>query len=625
MIELIRQLSEDTIQKIAAGEVIERPVSVVKELVENSIDSNSDNIIVEIKKAGKDYISVSDNGTGIEENEVELALKRHSTSKLRDFNDLYKIHSLGFRGEALASILAISKLTINTKTDTSEIGISHSYHDSKLVSKKNIVMNRGTKIIVKDLFYNVPVRKNFLKSDQTEANLITNIMYKFAIGNPKISFTYIKDDRTIFQTKANSTIKDNVINLFGTDLSNNLLEINISKKDYKVYGYISNNSLYRANRQMQYIFLNGRYIKNDYMRKSIENSYNSVIPNGRYPVYQLFFEIKPKLIDVNIHPNKEKVKISILDEILEDLKNSIEKLLRENVNINNFSSNNLSKSYTDDKYKDLRKKYFSYDNNSQVHDGAVAYSLNNDNSSIYKFMDKKPSYEYENTSNSFLKDKVIDKTKNENLAKNKPLVKQEELSKKARFSSFKYLTSLFNTYLVMQDESDYRVYIFDQHACHERVSYEKLLKQFNDDKVVSQSLLFPKNIYLNDDLMYTYSKYSDLLTRLGFDISEFSDDSILVRAVPYIFGDNPQSQLLLDILYTINEDDKKALDVIEKDLIKKSCKMSVKAGDKLSILEINELLKDLFSCQYPYTCPHGRPTFVEIKENDLEKIFMRQK
>lgn len=366
------------------------------------------------------------------------------------------------------------------------------------------------------------------------------------------------------------------------------------------------------------------------MRKAIEDSYKSVIPNGRYPVYQLFLEINPKLVDVNIHPSKEKVKISILEDMMDDLKEEIEKLLSQNVNINNFSTLNTKSNNYEDKYKDLRKKYFSYDEQNQVNDRAVAYSLNNDNASVYKFIKDRPKEESredrEDQKERPYKDTFINKPSPRLESFNKQIkTDQEKIEDKPRFSSFKYLTSLFNTYLLMQDESDSRIYVFDQHACHERVSYEKLLKQFNDDKVVSQTLLIPKNIYLNDDLMQTYKNYSDLLERLGFDISEFSDDSVLLRAVPYILGDNPQNQLLLDILYTINEDDNKALDIIENDLIRKACKMSVKAEDRLSLLEINELLKDLFKCQYPYTCPHGRPTFVELKKNDLEKIFMRQK
>ena len=621
---MIKLLSEDTIQKIAAGEVIERPVSVIKELVENSIDAGSDTIIVEIKNGGKDYISVSDNGSGIEKNEIELAFKRHSTSKLEKFDDLYDIRTLGFRGEALASILAVSKLIVSTRTKSEKIGKKVEFRNSKVINESDVAMNVGTKIVIKDLFYNVPVRKKFMKSDQTEANLITTTMYKFAICNTDVSIKYIKDNKTLFETKKNSSIKENIINLFGTSMSNNLIDIDISSHDYKIHGYISNNNLYRANRQMQYIFLNGRFIN------TVESNYKSVIPNGRFPLFWLFFEINPKLVDVNVHPNKQKVKISILDEILEQLNKKVRFLLENNVRITNISQSIPD----DDKYKDLRRNYFESDSNltnykyDKVSEPTYSYNLFNDNSKLsnlrnIRYKDESEAFNKKPETNKyFFKEKDIAKQDNFFLDEIEQIKVESYL---AKYEKFDILTVLFKTYILAKDEYDSKIYLFDQHACHERINYEKLTKQMLDKEVVSQNLAFPINISLTDELMEIYTNNKSIFEELGYESDVFSDDSVVVRAVPYLFGNSNAEFLFTDILDTIAKNSNDPFDVIESKVIKRSCKMSVKAGDTLSNFEIIKLLEDLFKCEYPLTCPHGRPTFIEMNEKDLEKMFMRIK
>ncbi len=616
---MIKLLSEDTIQKIAAGEVIERPVSVIKELVENSIDAGSDTIVVEIKNGGKDFISVSDNGSGIEKNEIELAFKRHSTSKLEKFDDLYDIRTLGFRGEALASILAVSKLSVSTRTKSEKIGKKVEFRNSKVISESDVAMNVGTKIVIKDLFYNVPVRKKFMKSDQTEANLITTTMYKFAICNTDVSIKYIKDNKTLFETKKNSSIRENIINLFGTSMSNNLIDIDINSRDYKILGYISNNNLYRANRQMQYIFLNGRFVKSEDIRNTVESNYKSVIPNGRFPLFWLFFEINPKLVDVNVHPNKQKVKISILDEILEELNKKVRFLLENNSRIANISQSIPD----DDKYKDLRKNYLESDFNTtnykydKVSEPTYSYNLFNDNSKLSNLRIRKSE-----TNEDFVVDNKIE-TQNTLITNFNEQIKVESSLKK--YEKFDILTVLFKTYILAKDEYDCKVYLFDQHACHERINYEKLTKQMQDKEVVSQNLVFPINISLTDELIEIYANNKSIFEELGYESDVFSDDSVVIRAVPYLFGNSNAEFLFTDILDTIAKNSNDPFDVIESKVIKRSCKMSVKSGDTLSNFEIIKLLEDLFKCEYPLTCPHGRPTFIEMNEKDLEKMFMRIK
>lgn len=324
----IIRLDKDTIEKIAAGEVIESPLSVVKELVENSIDANSKNITIEIRNGGKSYIRVTDDGSGIESDQLELAFKKHATSKITAFDDLYKISSLGFRGEALPSIAAVSKLTAISKTEDSPIG-SKLVINSKDASKSSIATNKGTSIIVEDLFYNIPARRKFLKSDLAESNKITKLLYAFAIGYQDISFKYIKDDRLQFRSSSNTSFKLSIADLLDSLLEENLIELSDNNDIFKIKAYISNSNYYRGNRSMQYIFANKRLIENDEINWAIEYQYQGLIPSGRYPAFFLFIDTNPKNIDVNIHPNKKIVKFSYEAELIDLITNSINKTFQK--------------------------------------------------------------------------------------------------------------------------------------------------------------------------------------------------------------------------------------------------------------------------------------------------------
>ena len=326
----IKLLSEDTIQKIAAGEVIENPYSVIKELVENSIDSGATTIKVEIKNAGKKEIMISDNGCGIEENEIELAFTKHATSKLNNFEDIYSILSFGFRGEALASISSISKVDINTRTKNSEFGIHCFIENTKIKRKNKIGMNFGTTIYIRDLFYNVPIRKKFLKSDAYESSIITTLMNSFALSNPNISFKYIKDSKVVFETTGKNQLKDNIKYIFKDDFYKNLMAVDINDSDYKIYGYISNNHFYKGSRNCQYLFVNGRYIFDEKIRNIIEKSISTLIPKGKFPSFVIFIEVNPSLIDINVHPNKRKIKFIFEDKLLNLLNNNITDIVLKN-------------------------------------------------------------------------------------------------------------------------------------------------------------------------------------------------------------------------------------------------------------------------------------------------------
>ena len=327
----IKVLDDLTIQKIAAGEVIERPSSVVKELIENALDANSTNITIETREGGKKYIRITDDGDGIYENDLINAFKPHSTSKLAKIDDLYNINSFGFRGEALASISSVAKVEVLTKTEKNVSGIQAFVEESKIIKQLPVGCPKGTTMIVRDLFYNLPVRRKFLKSNTVEGNYITDIVYKLALGNCGVSFKYIKDNQVVLNTSKNNNLRDNIYILLGKKFIDGLMEIQFENEDFKIYGYISNNQFYRGNRSHQYLYVNNRYVKNVGLTNIIETKYKSLIPINRFPIFVLFVYIDPSLIDVNIHPTKEEVKFVNEEEFNTKLEYIIDKTLKDNL------------------------------------------------------------------------------------------------------------------------------------------------------------------------------------------------------------------------------------------------------------------------------------------------------
>lgn len=629
---MIKILSKDTIQKIAAGEVIERPFSVVKELVENSIDAKATEIKVEISEGGLNYIKVTDNGCGISKSEVEVAVKRHATSKLDNFNDLYNISSLGFRGEALASITSISKTTIETKTEDDNIGSSFKFESSQLVSRSDIAKNNGTSIIVEDLFYNIPVRKRFLNSTISEANAITSIMYRLAIGNNNIGFTYVKDDKEVFRTIKGQGLKSNLSELFGFEFTKELLEIDIDKKDFSIKGYISNNRYYRSNRSMEYIYINGRYVKNSDISNAIEKAYGSLIPNGRFPAFQLFFEIKPNLIDVNIHPNKEKVSIVILDDIKTAINKELPIILNESKNLLNLSVHDkdeeIPRLYNND-LKDLLNRYSKSDEEKGLKFNSIHSTINFEDSSNNK----------ENSVISDLNSKYDVVIEEEHLPSydflNKEIEDEEDIEidnisyfneSSKEIKSYQYIGTIFKTYNIFQSLTEDKIILMDQHAAHERINFEKFLNLYKKKEVASQQLISPILITVTSEEMDLYKKFSNMFYDLGFEVDAFSNDTLIIRGLPEILEIPKTGDLFTNILDRLNDDINSFDDseIINK-IISMSCKASVKSGDFMSNLELEGLLQKLLQCENPLTCPHGRPTIIEVSKNELEKLFLRVK
>lgn len=630
---MIELLSEDTIQKIAAGEVIERPGSIVKELVENSIDAGSNNITVEIEDGGKSYIKIIDNGSGIPQDQIHKAFARHATSKLKEFNDLYEIYSLGFRGEALASIIAVADVSIKSKTEVEQVGSFLQIQNGKFSEIKPIAMNRGTTIEVIDLFKNVPVRLKFLRKDSTEANVITNMMYRFAIAHTDISFKYIKDNRVVFETIVGNR-KENLSRLFDSTLVENLIDINIKKRKYTLHGLASNNHYYRGNRGLQYLYINQRYIENKDIQKVIEDQYQAIIPNGKYPVFQMFLELDPSLIDVNIHPNKQKVKINIIEEILEDIKEEFSLQLRRALEIPKYAhqeikepksliqnNSNIEKEIIDKVYgnkdKIINENYNLYSPTSYVKESSLFNNI----------IDKKTSSNDLDEEIEEIVEPIPEQIeifeRSDNLVKEKRISNIESIDYDfPPLDKCEVICTLFNTYILLREEGREYVYFIDQHAAHERILYENYSEAYNNGEIHSQQLLAPIIITLTDEEINLFDNNKEIFVNLGFEIDLFDENHIALRALPIILGNIEGKNLLIEIL---DQFETITPNSIEQKIIMKSCKAAVKGGDKLSNIEIDELLKQLSETKFPYTCPHGRPTIMKVSKTDIEKQFSRIK
>ncbi|MCF6463260.1 DNA mismatch repair endonuclease MutL [Clostridium sp. Cult1] len=609
----IKILDELTIQKIAAGEIIERPSSVIKELVENSLDANSSSITIEITNGGKDYIRVTDNGDGFTKEDLKIAFKRHSTSKLTNIEDLYRIVSFGFRGEALASISAVSKMEVLTKTVNDLSGLQAFVQNGEVLKIRPVGCPKGTTMIVRDLFYNLPVRENFLKSDTVEANNISDIIYKLALGNKGISFKYIKDNKIIFNTSENSDLKSNIYTLLGKDFSKNLISIDFNSSDFKINGYISNNSFYRSNRSHQYLYVNNRYVKNNFISTLIENKYKSIIPNNRYPVFIIFIDINPSLIDVNIHPTKQDIKFVNQSEMSNILENIIDNTLNRILSIPKVTftkekveenQNELpllyEKAIVDNSYLNVieEKKLI----NSAKESHSESSNMNN--------IDSKINYYEELTCN---KNSITQYSTNQNYDN------QLDIS----FKNSKILGVLFSTYILMENPEMEKVFVVDQHAAHERVIYERYKEEYELEKVVIQNLLTPEIVELSNPEIETVMENIQFFNNLGFIIEEFGNNSVIIRGVPILFGKPQIKELFMDLLDTIALNIKSSYEIKLDKIIKMACTKAIKSGDIMDNVEIRSLIDQLSKCKNPYTCPHGRPTIIEISKKDIEKEFKR--
>ncbi len=606
----IQVLDNETINKIAAGEIIESPFSIVKELIENSIDAGATLIDIEIKSGGKKYIRVTDNGSGISSNDIKMAFMRHSTSKIKSSKDLSKIMSLGFRGEALASIAAVSHIEVITKTPNSLEGKHVKIHGGDIMSSNDTGCPEGTTIIVRNLFYNTPVRKKFLKTNSVEASKISSIINKITLAYPSISFKYIRDNKLILKTPGDNKLINTINYLFGKDFSKSLYEINYHENNTTIYGFISRPSHTRGNRKHQYIFINNRYIKSKLISNIIKKAYGTLIPKSKFPIFILKIKMNPQEVDVNIHPTKTEVKFK--DEL--KLKNMIYNIIKDNLKNRNLIYNvNINKKNANKNYKPENDLIEILDlSNDKNHDTKIKSDIFNKEHNLIDYIaQEKPNKIYEN--NKEYKDTNG---------------KKEEKSKKEHnniclFPDLEPIGTLFNTYILAQNVEKNVFYMIDQHAAHERINYEKYKNQYLSENVITQKLITPKTINLTHSECEQIIENKEMFKKLGFDLGEFGNNTIIIRSVPMVFGEPNLNNLFYKILDNLDTNINNNYELMLEKISKLACTNSIKGGDNIKLVEIKKLIHDLRNTSNPYTCPHGRPIVIEIKKQEIERKFKR--
>ncbi len=595
----IIKLDDRTIEQIAAGEVIESPVSVVKELVENSIDAGAKNIVVEIKKGGKSYIRVTDDGRGIANDQMRLAFEKHTTSKIKDFSDLYDIYSLGFRGEALASIVTVSQMQAISKTENDPVGKKLEFLNTN-IKESSIATNNGTSIEVMNLFSNVPVRKKFLKSDIAESNAISKLMYSLAIGYSDLSIKYIKDGRVEFKTNANEPLDIRISNLLDENLKDNLIKINSSDSIYKIEGFISSSNYYRGSRNLQYLYVNNRLIDSSLITKTIEKEYKSLIPQGRFPAIFLFLSTNPKNLDVNVHPNKRTIKFNYEDELIKQIENTIHQALRENISPNSI---NIAEK-KDNSIPDLS-------NYQNLLDSYSGFNIVREEKESYE-----EKYDFFDT------DKKIDIERNENtkfISKDNIDTKKIKEKSFLEENTFLYLTSIFDRYSLFKTNNN-KLYLIDHRRADQAIKFQKYLKDIKESQIVSQILLEPLIINLKVDERFQYESKKDFIASLGFDIEDFGENQIIVRAVPQLFEYAENDSLIMDL---IDMDIKEKNEVFYKKLYKLIKETSFRKGHTINKQKAEQLINDLFMLNNPFKSYDGKTVILELNEDTLEKYFDR--
>lgn len=656
MQNVIKKLDDNIIKLISAGEVIESPCSVVKELVENSIDSGATSVVVEIKNGGKSYIRVTDNGCGIDEEYVIEAFKKHTTSKISSFDDFINISTNGFRGEALASISAVAKISMTTKTADSNYGMTVVMNNDKLLEKTKTGAKDGTTVIVEELLENVPARKNFLKSDKAEGAKITDFLIRYALANPNVKIKYINNSKQVFATYATGKVIDVVDIIFGEKHDDKIIEIDEKLSDFlSVRGIIGNNSAMYSSRKMQYIFVNGRIIKDKTITSHIENTYKKFIPSGNYPLFFLDIIIKPSMVDVNIHPNKLEVKFSEEKLIYSLIENAISHKLD---NYNMIPTVNIAKEEKEEetlfndilanyKIKSQKKEEKKIKPLEEYEEQKIVISKQKqDEEFIYKVdvsfaEDKAKEDEIKYDSKDEIKDNLdivsIEEQVKADIAEIKPIevntlsipkkiIKEEIKTSDKKINSvdltlLSYGGRVFDTYIMLYNDED--MYIIDQHAAHERILYERFLKEFYSNSIVQQQLLIPQNVMIPINLVDYSQSIIDEVSSFGFECDLFGDNIILVRAIPD-FLDMDASLKFLDEVFNIYLEEKLSLELIKDKIATKACKAAIKGNDvSIKEEEIEKIVYDLEHCENKFACPHGRPVITRLSKYEMEKFFKR--
>lgn len=638
---MIKILEKHIADKIAAGEVIERPISIIKELVENSIDAGATSITCEIKNGGKTYIRVTDNGCGIAREECETAFLRHATSKISTVNDLKGIKSLGFRGEALASIAAVTNAALITKTAESKTGCRLVLHGGETVENIPLGCPDGTTIIINDLFYNMPARREFLKSDGAESSLIIEFISEMALAYTNIRFQLINNGKILFSTTGDGNLKNTINSVYMQREYKDLIEISKTEAGYSIRGCISKPSLSRTTKKNQVYFVNGRVVKSAVMEKGISMGYKERLFEGRYPVAFIFLNVNPETIDVNIHPNKKEVRFHDEDAIVKIIENAtVEALASQDavIEVRDYFSTEPStndakkedkseqvdikhilKSKSEKKQVDLKREKILY-NSKEKDNYAYIDEIKESETGRNIVSDITKDYSTGNCANDdYIKSGNV---KNQELPeKKKPVIEiSEPLIRPFDFNDLKVTGCVFDTYITATDANSF--YMIDQHAAQERIFYEQLVEEYLSDDKPSQSILTPIVIDVALEVKEEYN-WLDSLGDMGYLLEEFGPNSYIIKEIPYFMDITEAENFAKDYIEQTHSGIKINNKVVIDKLITRSCKSAIKAHDKLSQEAMESLINELKYCRNPFSCPHGRPTFIKFSNYDIEKMFKR--
>ena len=594
----IHQLDTQTANMIAAGEVVERPMGVVKELVENAIDAGSTRITVSVIDGGMTKITVRDNGIGMDSEDALNAFKRHATSKIKGQNDLFDIHTLGFRGEALPSIASVSKVTLTTSDGNDSTRVQIEYGEIK--NAGNYPCDEGTEISIEGLFYRTPARLKHLKSGSYENTLIQDVIVKFAFSYPSIAFTFISNDRISFQTTGKGNLLEVIYQAWGREAGENAIAVDFSDYDYHVTGYIVKPSLTRVSRNCMHVFLNGRMVRTFRLYKSILDGYEDFIVKGRNPLVVLNVEMDPQLLDVNVHPSKWEVRIS--------KENQLEYLIKDNIREALKSTMLAPVAEVKAAVQKVSVEPIFFDTNSAL---------------VTPFVAKK-----EDLVTPIVEPKSIETIKEENIKpviqeviKEEKIIEEKEIQHE-KLPEMTVIGQLHEKFILCSTEKG--LAILDQHACQERVHYEELLQKLDETTPVMMELLVPISILAGNDLVERVDEINASISDMHFQFEPFGRDTFIVRSVPMWMKEVEEERFLQDVIDNFKNDrDSKYARMEKKKIATMACHSSIRFNRTLSLDEMKEVVKQLYKCQNPYHCPHGRPTFIILDEKELTKEFLR--
>ncbi len=654
----IQVLDPITIDKIAAGEVIERPASVVKELVENAIDAGASSITVEIKDGGVSLIRIADNGCGIPKDEVRPAFLRHSTSKIRSVEDLLHIRSLGFRGEALSSIAAVSQVELLTKTREDTFGTRYRVAGGREESLEDDSAPDGTVFFIRQLFYNVPARRKFLKTAMTEAGHVGDLMTRIALSHPEVSFHFINNGQSKIHTSGNGQLRDVIYHIYGREIAGNLLAADYEKNGIRITGFLGAPIISRGNRNFENYFINNRYIKNNMVYKAIEDAYKDFTMQHKFPFVVLHIGMKGEMVDVNVHPSKLEIRFSNQQEVYNAIYETVEAGLHEKELIPQITvdvpkakeaggkalaraeAGSRSAADTAPKLPDAKKEETPKRVVPPKEERDLDYFMEEMKKRVRSYHEQNSSAEVAGKSSLYKPERQADRIREAVLPYNTdhadkkwpqpepPVPKQLDLFEEKFLdrkvqAEYKLIGQVFDTYWLVEYHDN--LYIIDQHAAHERVLYEKTLAGMKTREFTSQMISPPIVLNLTMQEQEVFSRHMERFTRIGFEFEEFGPEAYAVRAVPDNLFSIAKKEILMEMIDSLSDEISRNLspDIIDEKIASMSCKAAVKGKMKLSAAEVDALIGELLTLKNPYHCPHGRPTIIAMSKRELEKKFKR--